>query len=202
MIRSLTTCFALSLIIIFACDKGLSPPDDAPHQINFPIPPEGGNPVGFWLPDTTNPMEVTLLTDMGSAADSVVFDTELEGIFSFEFTGACSVHAIMTLIPIVYNNGQSVPLGIVIVDTLKGIGQYDLMTDEVLFLPIESEVMNLDTVGFTHRQTKLDLISLPTSYTWQNFITIEFYSLIHLTRQPSRPKKYALPLHRIEEGRR
>lgn len=181
MIRSLKMFAILFALILTACDKGLIPPDTPPVQINFPIPPEGGNPAGIWLPDATKPVEVTLLDEF--PVDSIIFDTELQGIFSFELTGVCSVNAIITLVPNIYVLGQELGLNITLIDTLLGNGPYEFITNEALYLPIQSNILNVDTLGFTTHQASLDLIMLPTTYTWENSITLRFYCLIHLTRQ-------------------
>jgi len=181
MRRSLKMFTILFTLILTACDKGLIPPDTPPVQINFPIPPEGGNPTGIWLPDATKPVEVTLLDEF--PVDSIIFDTELQGIFSFEVTGVCSINAIMTLVPNIYVLGQELGMNITLIDTLLGNGPYEFITDEALYLPIQSNILNVDTLGFTTHQAGLDFITLPTTYTWENSITLRFYCLIHLTQQ-------------------
>lgn len=181
MMRKLKMFVILFTLILTACDKGLTPPGTLPAKINFPIPPEGGNPAGIWLPDAKKPVEITLLDEF--PVDSIIFNTELQGVFSFELTGVCSVNAIITLVPNIYVLGQELGLNITIIDTLSGDGPYEFITDEALYLPLQSNILNVDTLGFTTHQTGLDLITLPTTYTWENSITLRFYCLIHLTRQ-------------------
>ena len=199
--RGLLIWVALSAILLTACNKGLTPPEIQPSVIDFPIPPEGGNPAGFWVPDTTRPVEVILLDEF--PVDSIIFDTEFNGVFSFELTGVCSLNAILTVSPNIYVLGQRVALDISISDTISGQGPYHIIEDKALTIPVETTVFNVDTLGFSSYENSLDLITLPTMYTYENTLDLRFYCLIHLTRsvaKASRPTDFVFALRQKEEG--
>ena len=204
MNRGLTkTSFILLSVLIFACNRGLTPPETPSQEIVFPVQPEGGNPIGVWLPDTSNTADVALLEEF--PVDSIVFNTDVDGLFSLELTGICSVYAVISIRPLIYEGGAPLPLNIVIQDTLIGNGSFELIQDEVLYLPVESTIFNFDTLGFSSRQSTLDLITLPTTYVYENLVTLQFYSILHLVRSGTNASPCiikTLALHREEEGRR
>jgi hypothetical protein len=199
--RGLTKSLILLYVLILACNRGLTPPETPSQEISFPVRPEGGNPVGVWLPDTSNTADVALLQEF--PVDSIIFDTDVDGIFSFELTGICSVYAIISIRPLIYEGGALLPLNIVIQDTLTGNGSFELIQDEVLYLPVESTIFNFDTLGFTSRQSTLDLITLPTTYVYENLVTLQFYSILHLVRSSANASPciiQALSFRREEEA--
>jgi len=199
MIKTSVIGLVLSSILLAACNKGLTPPDIQSTRIEFPILPEGGNPVGFWLPDTTRPVDVTLLDEF--PVDSIVFQSKLEGVFSLEVTGICSVNATIAFRPLIYNLGQVLELDIAITDTLLGMGPYEIIEDNALYLPVESNVLDFDTLGFTSQMNSLDLITLPAVFTFENTISLRFYSVIHLIRQDrnvARPANFLFTLRKKE----
>lgn len=184
MVQKLAALLALALFVVTACDKGLAPPEAPSQTINFPIAPEGGNPVGVWEPDTTNPVDVTII-DKGNLSvliDSLVIKSDLTGIFSFSVTGVCSVQAVLTINPIVYLPNIENPLVLTIADTLRGTGPYEVIDNRVLDLPVETSIFQLDTLGFTSRADSLELISLPNTFPQEGFSDIRFFFVFHLIR--------------------
>jgi len=201
MMRYLVMGVIFSLFLLSGCDQGLTPPDLTPSLIEFPVMPEGGNPVGTWIPHATNPIEVILLDEF--PVDSVVFKSELNGIISLEITGICSVNAVVSFRPLIYNLGQVLEFDTTLTDTLWGNGPYDIIADNILLLPIESNVINFDTLGYTSQQSRLDLITLPTVFVFEDMISFRFFAIIHLTRQNGplqRKSDFLVTLGNKEEG--
>jgi len=184
MVQKLAALLVLTLFVLTACDKGLAPPEAPPKTVSFPIAPEGGNPVGVWEPDTTNPVDVTIIdtSKIPLFIDSLVIKSNLNGLFSFSVAGVCSVQAVLTLNPIVYLPNVENPLVLTIADTLHGDGPYEVIDNRVLDLPIETSIFQLDTLGFTSRADSLELISLPNTFPQEGFSDIRFFFVFHLIR--------------------
>lgn len=184
MVQKLVMTSVLALFVLTACDKGLAPPERLPKTISFPIAPEGGNPVGVWGPDTTNPVDVTIIdtSKIPKFIESLVIRSNLNGLFSFSIAGVCSVQAILTLNPIVYLKGAENPLVLTIADTLRGSGPYEVTDNRVLDLPVETSIFQLDTLGFTSHADSLKLISLPNTFPQEGFSDIRFFFVFHLVR--------------------
>lgn len=183
MVKRFVVVVVLYFLILTACDKGLSPPEFLPIGIDFPITPEGGNPVGNWLPDTINSVDVTILNKekIPSFVDSLSLNTELDGTFTFAVTGVCSIQALLTIQPEVYIQGLSSPLIIPdIVDTLCGQGSYEIIEDRIFHLPLETNLFHLDTLGYTRSRSHLDLITLPNTFPYEGFGDINFFFVFHL----------------------
>ncbi len=180
MKRGLAFVASAFCILSIHCDQGLAPPESDFDALDFPVTLHGGNPVGSWIPDSNQPIEVFLYEEF--PVDSVIFLSEMEGIFRFEHTGHCSVDAALSIRPLIYNLGAALPLNIVIVDTLFGNGRWEMIEDFAMGAPIESSVLNVDTLGFSAHQTTLDLVSLPTTFVFENTIHLDFYCVVHLIR--------------------
>jgi hypothetical protein len=170
------------VFLMTACNNGLTPPEQPPFTNDFPIQPQGGNPVGDWIPDPVNPVTVTILGDPQILAlvDSLIIHTELNGIFSFSVAGICSVQALLTLTPLAYIPGAQDPFSITIDDTISGTGAYQVIEDKILQLPIKSTHFKLDTLGFTATQNRIDLISLPNIFRYEGNIQIPIFFVFHL----------------------
>ena len=176
------------LIICFTifCDGGLSPVEERPEIVKFAILPEGGNPVGKWIPTETNSADVIILDEskVPAIVDSVFLECDLEGDFSFSVSGEFYVDARVSIKPIAYLTGQEAPLiWQTIVDTLKGDGVYDVVDENMLAMPIRTHQFRLDTLGFTSNQNNLDLITLQNEYTPIKIMQpIPFCFVFHLNR--------------------
>ena len=194
MIRRRVLWVVSCLFVLAGCDKGLVPPEAQFFFLDFPIPLEGGDPVGVWSPDTTNPVEVTILDEekIPAFVDSIRVDTQLDSaVFDFEVTGTCSVQAILSIRPTAYITGLP-PISIdPIVDTLRGKGPYEVIEDQILDLPLQTSVFNLDTLGFSSRQNTLDLVSLPNTFPYEGFDDIPFYFVFHLSRSTGQTARIA-----------
>lgn len=180
MKRGLAFVASIVCILSISCDQGLAPPELNEDSLDFPVELHGGNPVGLWVPDQNEPVEVFLYEEF--PVDSVVFVSEMEGTFNFEYTGHCSVDATLSIRPLIYNQGVELPLNIVISDTLFGMGRWEMIKEDVMGAPVESSVLNVDTLGFSAHQSTLDLVSLPTSFVFENTIHLDFYCIVHLVR--------------------
>ena len=182
--RTLKIFTAILIFTLSACDKGLSPPETVPSVIDFPITPQGGNPTGYWIPDSTIPVEVTILDEekIPSFVDSLFLESNLSGVFSFEVSGSCSVNAVLTINPTVYLQGLPTPLVLSIVDTLQANGPYEVIDNRILCIPMNSSFFNLDTLGFTHQNDNLDLITLPNTFPDDAFSDIRFFFVFKLNR--------------------
>lgn len=199
--RSLTKFLIFSVLLIAACNKGLTPYE----TIYFPITPEGGDPVGTWVPDTLNPVDVEILDEeIISFLDSLVIDTELDGEFFLSYAGVCSVYALMTMNALAYLPGSTSPITHSIFDTIYGEGAYEVIDDVVLHLPIQSTNFQLDTLGFTARQNNLDLITLPNTFDYMGIMEIPLYFVFHLIRseeEASNKTENVFTLYRKKEDR-
>ena len=126
------------LWIVVACHQGLAPFETLYLNVDFPILPEGGNPVGIWIPDTTKPVHVALVDpdQLPTIVDSLILKTELEkeGLFSFSNSGLCSVYAVLQIEPVVYLQGLGNPLVFSMNDTLTADGPYEIIDDKILSL--------------------------------------------------------------------
>ena len=183
--RNLATCIILSIFVIAACDKGLSPTEIPEWLSTFPVPPEGGDPVGMWIPDTTSPVAVGILdTSFVSLLDSLIIDTELAGQYVFSDAGVCSVHVLMTMNALAYIGGSPSPfITYTLYDTTQGKGAYQVIEDVALELPIQSTNFDFDTLGFTAYSDYLELITLPNVFHIEDFgVDIPLYFLFHLVR--------------------
>ncbi|MFH1942345.1 MAG: hypothetical protein ABIL68_09595 [bacterium] len=170
------------IFLITACNKGLTPPEQPLFTNGFPIQPQGGNPVGDWIPDPVNPVTLTILDEsqIPAVVDSLIIDTELDGAFSFSVAGVCSVQALLTLKPSVYLLGTPIPFTITINDTISGKGPFRVAEDIILVLPVRSTHFNFDTLGFTASQNRIDLISLPNIFDYEGIIQIPVFFVFHL----------------------
>lgn len=177
MLRRLFVGIAI-LLFLFACNKGLTPPDSTLILSRFYVSPQGGNPVGCWEPDSINPVEVTILDDI--EVDSFYLDAEVDGYFLFAYDEICSVKAVMSLKPEIYIDGEKIPLDVHVLDTITGTGPYDVLEDQILHAPLQSTNFKLDTLGFTSEQDRLELISLPNTFNY--IIEIKLYFVFHLVR--------------------
>jgi len=163
-----------------SCDKGLAPPSKGKGGIHFPVTPQGGNPMGSWEPDSVNAVEVTFLTQI--PADSIHFETSCNGFFSFEQSFICSVFVALSFRPIIFDQGDTLPVDISVSDTIQGQGAFEIFDEKVLFLPLESHNFNLDTLGFTAEVDRLALITLPNTYTYAGFLKFDFFLILNLIR--------------------
>ncbi len=172
--------------LLMACNQGLMPLEIQDINFQFIIPPQGGNPVGIWVPDTTKPVNIALMNKnkLPSLIDSLILETELgrDGIFSFSVSGMCSVYAILNIKPTVYIQGFASPLVLTMNDTLFADGPYEILDDKILCLSMGTSFSQLDTLGFTCQENDLALISLPNTFPVQGFDDIQFYYVIYLTR--------------------
>ena len=163
-------------LFIFACDKGLTPPESSSNLSRFFVPPQGGNPVGFWVPDSINPVEVTILDEL--PVDSLHLDTRLDGFFSLAYNEICSVRAVLNFTPKVFID--TLALEFQIVDTVSGSGPYDIIDDQILHVPLRSAFFQLDTLGFTAERDRLDLITLPNTFKY--ILEIRLCFVFHFVR--------------------
>ncbi|MBN2031103.1 hypothetical protein JW824_12795 [bacterium] len=174
------------ILFVVSCHQGLAPLEMLYMNVDFPIPPEGGDPVGVWVPDTTKPVHVALLDpdQLPTIIDSLILDTELDknGLFLFSSSGLCSIYAVLKIEPIVYLQSLVNPLVLSMNDTLIADGPYEIIDDKILTLSIMTTFSQLDTLGFTSRQNDLELISLPNSFPVEGFDDIQFYYVMYLTR--------------------
>ena len=152
--------FIVLSIFLFACDQGLTPPESSSDLSRFSVPPQGGNPVGFWVPDSINPVEVTILDEL--PVDSMYLETQLDGFFSLAYNEVCSVRTVLNFTPKVFVD--TLALELQIADTVSGSGPYDVIDDQILHVPLQSTYFQLDTLGFTADGDRLDLISLPNTF--------------------------------------
>jgi hypothetical protein len=164
------------LLFLFACNKGLTPPEGASNLSRFSIPPQGGNPVGFWIPDSVHPVEVTILDEL--PVDSMHLETRLDGFFSLAYNEVCSVRTILNFKPKVFVD--TLALELQIADTVSGTGPYDVIDDQILHVPLQSTYFQLDTLGFTAEGDRLDLITLPNTFKY--ILEIRLCFVFHFIR--------------------
>ncbi len=202
-IKKYLMTFLSVLVLQTACDKGLAPPENVPRVIDFPITPEGGNPAGSWIPDETNPVSLVIMdpTAIPFIVDSLNIDTALEGFFRFEISSICSVYAVLTLVPSAYVLGSTQPITVVINDTLSGTGTFEINDDRALALPLETQIFNLDTLGFTASANHMDLITLPNLFNYMDIVEIPVYFVFHLIRAPDQMRWTRLVHKKAEKNR-
>ena len=178
-----TYCWLLLLLIVlvFGCDKGLAPPPGQGGGYFFPRQPEGGNPMGIWVPDSTDAVEVHFLAQV--PADSVHFETAFEGVFQFEQTFVCSIYTALSFKPIIFNGGDTLPLDINVADTVKGQGLFEIVDEKILILPVRARIFNLSVLGFNAGTETLELITQALEYEYQGFYKLEYYMILHLIRE-------------------
>ena len=181
MVRKIVLLVVLIFSILVGCDNGLTPPDYEPISVDFPVTPLGGNPMGFWEPDTTNPVDTIILEEL--PVDSLNLDIEVEGIFSFKSDYQCSVLAEMDINLTVYLPIEPYVVPIpTIYDTLRCQGDYDVINGHVLALPMESIHFDLDTLGITADGNMLDLITPPMDFDYMGVMTVRLSFVFHLVR--------------------
>jgi len=175
--------FTLFLIValLVGCDKGLAPPPGQGSGYFFPRQPEGGNPMGYWTPDSVDAVEVHFLAQV--PADSVHFETAFQGVFAFEQTFTCSIYTELSFRPIIFNSGDTLPLDINVADTVTGQGAFEIVNDKILILPLQSQIFNLSILGFNASTGTLDLITQALEYTYQGFYTLDYFLILHLIRE-------------------
>jgi len=164
------------LLFLLACNKGLTPPESASNLSRFSVPPQGGNPIGFWIPDSINPVEVTILDEL--PVDSMHLETRLDGFFSLAYNEVCSVRTILNFTPKVFVD--TLALELQIADTVSGNGPYDVIDDQILHVPLQSTYFQLDTLGFTSDGDRLDLITLPNTFKY--ILEIRLCFVFHFIR--------------------
>jgi hypothetical protein len=185
MIKRKLIILILPLYFIIACDKGLFLPQDNRPSENGTQTQEGGNPLGFWLPDTISPVEITILDyeTISELVDSLILETNLEGTFVFEEAEICSIFAILNINSLVYLLGATTPLiPPTIIDTLSGAGPYEIIDQTKLHLPIQSSQFKLDTLNYSVNNNRLDMISQKNIFNYMGIIEIPLYFNIHLIR--------------------
>jgi hypothetical protein len=171
----------LAVLTWSACDKGLAPPPGQGSGYRFPQQPLGGNPMGRWIPDTVDAVDVHFLAQV--PADSVNFETGFQGIFSFEQTFICSVDAVLRFKPIIFTGGDTLPLDIEVADSIKGQGAFQIVEDKVLLLPVESHIIDLSTLGFSTGTNTMDFITQALEYEYQGFYKLEYFLVLHMIRE-------------------
>jgi hypothetical protein len=176
MLRRLFVGIAI-LFFLFACNKGLTPPDSTFNLSRFSVFPQGGNPVGYWVPDTINPVEVTILDEL--PIDSMQINGDLDGFFSFAYNEICSVNAVLNFRPVVYIDTAKIEIA-PIADTIVATGPFDIIEDKMMQLPVVTNDFDLDTLGFTSSQNTLDLIS--QNITFNLIMEVRLYFIFHLVR--------------------
>ena len=67
-------------------------------------------------------------------------------------------------------------------DTIRGQGNYEIVDGNVLLLPVESEIFDFRTLGFTADLETLELITQALEYEYQGFYTLDFYLVLHMIR--------------------
>lgn len=185
--------FILSvLLFLFACDKGLTPPESSSDLSRFSVPPQGGNPVGFWVPDSINPVEVTILDEL--PVDSMHLKTRLDGFFSLAYNEVCSVRTVLNFTPKVFVD--TLTLELQIADTVSGNGPYDVIDDQILHVPLQSTYFQLDTLGFTADGDRLDLISLPNTFKY--ILEIRLCFVFHFVRSQEEVLSKAEEYHDLD----
>jgi hypothetical protein len=170
----------LLLLLLFGCDKGLAPPPGQGGGYYFPKQPDGGNPMGTWIPDSTDAIEVHFLAQV--PADSVLFETAFEGVFKFEQTFVCSIYTALSFKPLIYNGGDLLPLDINVADTVQGQGLFEIVDEKILLLPVRYKIFNLSALGFNAATQRLDLITQALEYEYQGFYKLNYYLILHLIR--------------------
>jgi hypothetical protein len=185
MIQRITTVVIAGLIL--SCNKGLEPTgvEQPPIVLDFPVTPQGGNPVGNWISASESPAEVTLLNPekIPPVVDSLILKTQLAGSFIISLDKSYDIDAQLEIAPYVYLMGSPNPLVIdPIVDTLKGSGRYEILEDQALVFDFGETIFQLDTLGFTAREDTLWLISLPNIFPYPGFGDIKFFFIFNLTR--------------------
>jgi len=173
------------LNLLLSCDKGLAPFLNQNNDHKIPSSQNGGNPVGFWVPDTLEPVEVTILDEskIPSMVDSLSLNSNLEGSFAFYPSTVCSVMAVMTIHPTVYMLGSTSPLHAqAVTDTIQGDGYYEIIGDSILCLPVQSNHFNIDTLYYTVTENDLMLLTQENTFNYMQLVEIPLYFTFHLMR--------------------
>lgn len=183
--RMILFIFLLSHFII-RCDKGLAPYLNQEKDHHAPSSQYGGDPTGFWIPDSLKPIEITLfdVSKIPSMVDSLILDSEMNGSYSFYPTSECSIMAVMSISPIVYMFGSTTPLHAnAVIDTIKGNGTFHTIGDSILCLPVTSIHFDLDTLFYTVDENVLTLITKKNIFNYMQLIEIPVIFTFNLIRQ-------------------
>jgi hypothetical protein len=167
--------------VLGGCDQGLTPPEQESLSIEFPVLPDGGNPVGYWTPDPVCPVDAIILKEL--PVDSLGIHIGLNGDFEFYSDFRCNILAEMDLDITVYLPIEPFVVSIpTIYDTLRCDGPYDIVNETVLTMPLESAHFNLDTLGITADVNTMDLISPPIEFDYMGIMTVHLAFIFHLNR--------------------
>lgn len=158
--------------------------------MSFPIPPQGGDPTGYWVPASQNPVEVTIINpeDIPPVVDSLRLDSQLSGFFIINRNKTYNVKAQLGIIATAYISELSEPVVVPVYDTLDAEGMYRTIQDRVIIFDFGETTFELDTLGVTATYNSLSLISLPNSFYF--FPQIKFYLVFHLERETLRRNEY------------
>jgi len=184
----LVLCILSTGLLLWHCNKGIHPTEaEAPAMpgLNFPVPPEGGDPVGFWEPQPENPAEVHLVdpSQIAGLVDSLYLETHLEGHFDLRSDQTSDVEIYLSVTPHVYLPGASEPwIMPAIKDSIKATGPYQILEQKALVFDLPRSTFQLDTLGFSVQDSTLTLISLPNTFPYPGFSHVKFYFLFRLRR--------------------
>jgi len=180
-----TIFFLVFLLLSFKCDKGLIPPESKVSEIEFPVKPLGGDLVGEWVPSEVDPVEAGVMDEslLPDFVDSLIISSTLEGNFKFYVNEQCSIYAELTFNPKVYLQGLPVPLELTIGDTITATGDYEIVDENILCLPVQTSRFDLDTLGFTSSEDRLDLITPYITFSYEDLMEFPIYLIFHLTRK-------------------
>jgi len=179
--------------VVLACNQGLTPPPPSQVLVTFNPAPEGGNPVGYWVPDEMRAVDASLVDDVD--VDTVILDIGLDGLFAFETVERCSINAVMTVNALVRLPGNP-PIELRIptfYDTLSGTGFYNILDDRVLLTPIQSSFFDLDTLGFTASAGKMMLITPAIPFNYMDIMTLDVALIFHLKLEETLAAGAAFP---------
>ncbi len=181
----ITIFFLVFLLLSFKCDKGLVPPESEESEIEFPVKPLGGDLVGEWVPSEVDPVEAGVMDEslLPDFVDSLIISSTLEGNFKFYVNEQCSIYAELTFNPKVYLQGLPVPLELTIGDTITATGDYEIVDENILCLPVQTSRFDLDTLGFTSSEDRLDLITPYITFSYEDLMEFPIYLIFHLTRK-------------------
>ena len=181
MVRRHALLMVILISILGGCDQGLTPPEQESLSIDFPVLPDGGNPVGFWTPDPVNPVEAIILEEL--PVDSMDINIDLNGEFQFDSDSHCGIVAEMEFDITVYIPLEPYVVPIpTIYDTLQCDGPYSIINENVLTMPLESSYFDLDTLGITADVNNRDLISPPIDFDYMGIMTVRLAFIFHLDR--------------------
>jgi len=182
MIRWRTIFFCLFLLLI-CCNRGLQPTEEESLlPLTFPIPPQGGDPTGYWVPASQNPVEVTIINPekIPSVVDSLRLDSQLSGFFIINRNKTYNIDAQLQVVATAYISIFPDPVIVPVCDTLRARGMYETIQDRVIIFDFGQTTFKLDTLGVTTTRDSLSLISLSNSFPL--FPEINFYFVFHLVR--------------------